>query len=843
MTFKEEDIYISEGQKKRESGSVFELHNLLAFYMALGACFVLCVLIYYISPHIFVKSHPAAYGVILHQLMGWVRPEDGERLMYVAALITFPVIFVWARYFMYSGKTDLINKYKFLPVLFNVLNAVAVVLIIWLGREKGYIYISDSVIFKNTLLFVFFYVLVIFLLGSGISGRTRAAAGRFKLHIVYLFFDAVIFYIIYRVYFISPVTLEALPSFDLHFDAVFYSMSQVFAGRVLLLDLPAQYGLYADFLKPLFAITGGLSVFRFTEVMGLLTAFSFLLLYFFLRANIKNRVVLFMGFISMMFLSYLMSRLFVYDDFYFQYYPLRVIGPSIMIFIAGLYFRFRLKWLYYASMIVSSLFVLWNPDTGIVLYLTWMLVLMYIGIEECNPENFIRGGFVNAKKVLKPLLDGFLILALIIFTYCICFFIRGGRISDLIDFLQYQKIFYGFGFYMLPMPVFHPWNIYAIIVAVGLMLSLSYLFSKEKTKELNVRNAAIFMVSILSAGLFSYYQGRSHDVLFFSLIYLPVINLMLFADSMYEKFKREPGILKTHPGSAAIFLIIIAFFLSVTITFFVNGTLKKTEDLAKIHMNKENSTVLTERLDFVKNVTREGEGILILSPSTAVLYAESKTYNPLRVPGIVELLLIKDLAKIVDYIAEKSPGRKIIADTGWMKRMDITVPDYYQIAGASPSGDFILYQQGSVIAGVTPKISDLNSIFHCIRVGEGVYKQIKNSSPVGNSFASDTLIKTVLSGQFSMHVLVTPVDKIARFAEIAGDMDDKGGFSLRVNNRRQDEISVIIMTDEGLYTSKIIKLKSDKLNLLSANYAAGRLKVYVDGNIVVNDKVAGNYIE
>src|SRR5262249_45929703 len=67
-----------------------------------------------------------------------------------------------------------------------------------------------------------------------------------------------------------------------HFTAVFSSVVQVHFGKALLINAQGQYGLYAHFLQPLFALVG-LSVLKFTLVMGLLLAASYVALWVFLQ--------------------------------------------------------------------------------------------------------------------------------------------------------------------------------------------------------------------------------------------------------------------------------------------------------------------------------------------------------------------------------------------------------------------------------------------------------------------------------------------------------------------------------------------------------------------------------
>src|SRR5262249_9594987 len=152
-----------------------------------------------------------------------------------------------------------------------------------------------------------------------------------------------------------------------HFAAAFNSVVQVHFGKALLIDGRGQYGLYAHFLQPLFAL-GGLSVLKFTLVMALLLAASYVALWVVLRQAVRNQLVALCGFFALVFTGWLSLRFpkdgrFQWVDPYFQYHPIRFLFPTLLVLLGWKYFRQPSRRLYGGTTVLLSVGVLWNFDS------------------------------------------------------------------------------------------------------------------------------------------------------------------------------------------------------------------------------------------------------------------------------------------------------------------------------------------------------------------------------------------------------------------------------------------------------------------------------------------------
>jgi hypothetical protein len=98
---------------------------------------------------------------------------------------------------------------------------------------------------------------------------------------------------------------------------------------------------------------------------------------------------------------------------------------------------------------------------------------------------------------------------------------------------HYQKLFYGSGYYMLPMKAAGTWLLVGLIYLAGLAYAaVAWAAGRDR-----VRAQSIFVLSILGIGLFTYYQGRSH-VCVLTLAWWPCFPLLaLFLDELVGRLR------------------------------------------------------------------------------------------------------------------------------------------------------------------------------------------------------------------------------------------------------------------------------------------------------------------
>jgi len=428
------------------------------------------------------------------------------------------------------------------------------------------------------------------------------------------------------------------------FSCVFYAMVQVFLGKELLVDLNNLYGLYPHFLNPIFQIIG-LSVFKFCLIMAILLVLSYFFIFKFLEESIKDKFVAYISYIAIVFAGYLFIKPFASYDVYFQYAPIRVIFPALSILLTWKYFNNKSKLLYFISWILYSIAILWNLDVGIVVFIAWLAVLIY--------QELIENTYLTAfKKILKHMIIGFSSLISVIILYSLLMKLIYGYFPNLGLFFNYQSIFYICGYAMIPMKIIHPWNLVILTYLVGLAISVKNFFNKQVSPI----DKSIFYLSILGIGIFSYFQGRSHDYCIIGVNYPAFLLLGIFIDKILNK--DESLNICCFPSTKFISTMLISFLIFLNLGLIVEVPLL-VGFLKERYVNitaKKSDNVLANEL-FLKSNIQPKEKVLILSNSSDIYYLESKADAPVKVPGFLELFLQKDYEKVYSFLIKNKTAK------------------------------------------------------------------------------------------------------------------------------------------------------------------------------------------
>ena len=434
-----------------------------------------------------------------------------------------------------------------------------------------------------------------------------------------------------------------------HFNAVFHAVVQVHLGKQLLVDLINQYGLYPHFIEPFFRIFG-LSVLKYTLLMALLLAAAYAGLYRFLRQSTHNRTIANLGFVALVYACYLRGAGTFFDNYY-QYHPVRILFPALSIYLVGRYLASGRRQGYLPLFLLGSTAVLWNLDTGVVVLLSWVLLLLY---TEC------RNG---VPAMARHLLVAITVFLLTVGSYAGLQYLVYGHWPDFTSFLVYQRLFYVSGFFMLPMPLWHPWNLIVLVYAVGLLIALADLAGNEVT----ARSASLFYLAVLGFGLFSYYQGRSHDDCLPLPSYPAVIMITLYADALSERLPRIRNL-----AGRTLLLLLLAPMLFCAASF-VNeapaiASLFATRMTA---VSRNASTYLKRNIDCIKGNIVPGEKPFLLTYHSGIISLATGVPYPLRVAGPSEMLLVSDCAKVAQYLAS-GEARKVFVDKAFLEDYEAT---------------------------------------------------------------------------------------------------------------------------------------------------------------------------
>jgi hypothetical protein len=317
-----------------------------------------------------------------------------------------------------------------------------------------------------------------------------------------------------------------------HFNAVFDSVVRVHFGKTLLVESTCQYGLYAWFLSPIFRCVG-LSVAKFTAVIGLLTATCYWMIGLFLKRQTTNPWIAAVGVLAtlfngwMLFLTVEGPQRGNYLDLYFQYVPLRLLVPALLLGLGGCWIERPSKHLGRLIWLLLACGLLWNLDSGVPALAAWSLTLVYTESAPNRP----RG---RALRLASEFATALMFLVAVFGVYALWARWAAGSWPDFSLLFRSQYIFYANGFAMLPMPWPGTWMAVIAIYLAGIACAAI----EHARGVCSSRSPAIFLISSLGLLLFSYYQGRSHRAVLI-LAWWPIFPLLtLFLDTLVEKLKR-----------------------------------------------------------------------------------------------------------------------------------------------------------------------------------------------------------------------------------------------------------------------------------------------------------------
>ena len=137
----------------------------------------------------------------------------------------------------------------------------------------------------------------------------------------------------------------------------------------------------------------------------------------------------------------------------------------------------------------------------------------------------------------------------------------------------------------------HLWTAVALIYLIGLLYSLKALFFSAIEK-----NKIIFFLAVLGIGLFSYYEGRSHDLALIGPLFPAVLLLAIFADQLLNLVKNN--IRSIGNMSVLVLLLFILYSAPVSLLVF-SPTIARTVQANLKSMNNNNSE-FSQNINFIR---------------------------------------------------------------------------------------------------------------------------------------------------------------------------------------------------------------------------------------------------
>ncbi len=753
-------------------------------------CTILCAvgLYYVIGSIIHSIYHPdiAALQETARKLLiqaGGVRPEPVESLLTQVGIVTIGLGLL-GFYALFSKMAALrAQAHKPFFTIFSSICAVAILALIYIDfaapnpyakdagdvpqNSRDYVgftnfdFYFDGIFLGNSVL-VYAFILVPALALLFFAGVKKNNWEQNKLFntivngVGYLVSGGLLLAILAMNTFHFPYTFEN--KYD--FNAVYYSVTQVYAGVPMLVDgFTNTYGLYPHFLNVIFKLTG-LSVTTFSMVMAILVVTCFSFNFYVLKQFTGNKIILFLGFLTVIFFPYLDSKILTEFDPYFAIFPIRYIIPCTLAFLATLYLQKRSQVLYWLTMVIQAFFILWNPEIGLVSYLSWLAVNTYV-------DFYTAEGKLGIKKILLHWGSGVVILVAAFYIYKGIIYMGYGASPDLSLLFNTMAVFGKIGFNMIPMAFVHPWNIMVLVLILGFVHSISKLFRKTVTPK----DGIIFLLSVVGLGFFFYFQGRSHNWSFSSIAGFSIMLLTILGSELWEKIKAS------REQMWGLNILFGAFLLIISCSFFeVLYSMPRINELTSQEESKEKQADDQKRFDanaeLVAKYSTEKEKVLIFSAMQYQgLYFNGNKRVAAFNPGLMDMFALTDLTRMEQTIRNTTP-RIFIEPEGspyfYMMRPLAAVSALYDVDSFNKNMGVLSKRKTKIPAkAFFDKTGDIV-----------VHKKYTDDTAGISSRTNDALgiSPLMLNPSFSVEVLFHSKPQIYPFATLAGNMNDTSGF-------------------------------------------------------------------
>ncbi len=760
---------------------------------------------------------------------GYVRPEPVEALLFRLGVITIlPCLLI---FYNLSGRMKGLKGLAE-PFTFRIVSIICLLLLAGLvykdfsasnpfgpdtgevaqNKRDGISHTNFDFYFDGIFLgdFLWVYILAVVPLFSllflkGFKEKKLDETKPFKITtaaITYLFAAYCIVAVVIMNTFYFPYSNEN--KYDL--AAVYYSMTQVFAGSPMLVDhFKNTYGLYPEFLNPVFQIIG-MNIFKFSLVMSLLTGLGFLFNLLVLRKLISNNVILFLGFAGVLFFPYLDFKVTTAYDSIFSYYPVRYLVPGTMLFLASVYFYKPSKVLYWTINVVTALLVLWNPEVGMVSYLSWLAGNVYANYYDSN-------GKPDMKKT--GILVGYAIANIIVVfhLYKLVIYLVYGSWPQLSDLFSTIFVFSKVGYGLLPMVLVHPWNIMALLLIIG----FTYSFVKWHKKEVTPKSTMILLISLVGVGYFVYYQGRSQNSNFALSTGYSFMLLAVLGEELWNRIKNSNEILFS--GLFVLFLVLISFnFIEIAYsTPKIHSLFYQEEDKAQFLTVQQN---MESDIEFMNKETKPHEKVFMLvQKKNQELYFDGNKRVAAFNPGFIDLFMQEDIHRLEQMLIDSNlqvfaePARNTypFLEPSWatlaacydFKSVNKLLVCLNKRKEKLPTGTFFTNRDGNVLHR---KYTDDTASYH-MRVRDAIvgFDNLK------------------LAPVFSAEILYYTLPQMLPESTLFGNAQDSSGFSIgKVYNKQE---YYVLFNGVGFTT----QVPDDQWLYLAINVYPDRLEVYANG--------------
>ncbi len=473
------------------------------------AAFIAYLATYFEPPNGLSPKDLAAIKEIFETFPQFFQPEPRERLAYLTAIVVFPLLALglisWARRQSPNSATEKLSDSPFLAWCFFLLTAY----ILFAAKESpfgfafGFLNYNIIQVLGTANLFalagLFIIGLTVFCLERFASRKIISPLSRladFAAIALILFFSAHLSFIPEDTGALSwaPDLIHMAPLFE---PAASAFLTQATAGATMV----SQYGGLVEFARPLLWAFGGdplaLMWFAFLALAG-----AALCQWLAIRRISGHPLWSLVVIVAIFYLTGIKYANFVC----FQCANFRWFWPSVFLLLAA-YHRAN-KATDFLPYVLIPIAIYWNTETGLASGGAWIGWRFLANAAPLLANTANRRPWQDLAIEWAKATAAFLLGTALVTTYVLG---KSGHFLNLDLVTRFAKDFYLYGFYMLPMPAIHLWNIFALIAGALLAFSIhSFASDPPPNSAKSQTQGFIAYCCLLFSLVFSYYQGRSY---------------------------------------------------------------------------------------------------------------------------------------------------------------------------------------------------------------------------------------------------------------------------------------------------------------------------------------------
>ena len=478
--------------------------------------------------------------------------------------------------------------------------------------------------------------------------------------------------------FYLPNEIDDRLIFLYHLNSVLDALSQSVNGHHLLIDFPHMYGGYIEMLAPVIRL--------FPREIGVLivalavpSVLGMLCLLLTARLVIRRPAFLFVAGLALLGVGCLSTN----DDLFYGYLTTRIFFTSAGLLAVTFYFRSPGVLRYVVATAVPAQAPVWNIDTGLVLWASWLVTLLAMELTARNLPGMVRHLLIQT-----------LALAAVWSAFFIYLWLVSGQWPDGGLLFYFQKLVVDSGYSCLRLLFPDMWVFILTIYLTGLVVFLCASI-RAHTSWLK---PVLLMFSIFGIGIFGYFMGRSAPSNLVAVSYPAVLLAAIFCTE--GEAKMQEGHL---PKSARFFLLpakIALFWWAFLMVAALPDFLPKSEHVVR-NWNNAQQSELQAKAAFVSQLVRPGEeGVFFLSNHCGIYYYLSDTVRSVKIPGVIELVRARDMDILIHAIQNRQI-LKLFVDQNFTE-IQMYRPEVYQklhdaigqnylASAVGPAGRLILY--------------------------------------------------------------------------------------------------------------------------------------------------------